>query len=142
MINPTSKCDYHLYPEHPNQRRSVNIMISLLTQNFNNNSIQSDYDRLLNDKLLICPSCGCHNLTYHGSYIRNFSLFSENHTISIRRYRCAMCRVTHAIIPIYIIPFHLYNHYFENLFYHLEDKYSDLIRFCFKAKRCFSYGFT
>ena len=82
----------------------MNNMISLLTLNFNNNSIQSDYDRLLNDKLLVCPNCGSHHLKYHGSYIRNFSLFSEYHLISIRRYRCTKCHVTHAIFLYILFP--------------------------------------
>ena len=117
-------------------------MISLLTLNFNNNSIQSDYDRLLNDKHLVCPSCGCHNLKYHGSYIRSFSLFSECYFISIRRYRCTQCRVTHAIIPIYIIPYHRSNLYFENFYYQLKKSLGCLLVTCFRYKRHFSYGFT
>ena len=117
-------------------------MISLLTINFNNNSIQSDYDRLLNDKNLVCPNCGCHNLKYHGSYNRRFNLFSEYHLISIRRYRCTKCHVTHAIIPLYIIPYHCYNHFFENFYYQLNNRLGCLLITCFMFKRIFSYGFT
>lgn len=117
-------------------------MISLLTINFNNNSIQSDYDRLLNDKNLVCPNCGCHNLKYHGSYNRRFNLFSDLFYLLIRRYRCTECRTTHAIIPLYIIPYHHYNHYFESFFYRLKTMIGCLLISCFMSKRYFSYGFT
>ena len=83
-----------------------------------------------------------HNLKYHGSYIRSFSLFSECYFISIRRYRCTQCRVTHAIIPIYIIPYHRSNLYFENFYYQLKKSLGCLLVTCFRYKRHYSYGFT
>ena len=142
MINPTSDMWLSSLPEPPNKRCSVINMISLLTINFNKDSIQNDYDKLLNAKTLVCPNCECKRLKYHGSYIRKFILFYDIYYISIRRYRCTNCRCTHAIIPIYIIPYQHENLFFEDHYYNIYKFIGCLLCRCFMKKRNFSFGFT
>lgn len=62
---------------------------------------------------LICPECKCSGQCIkHGKYLRHI-IFDENNdnsktTINIQRVRCRNCNKTHALIPVFIIPFKIH----------------------------------
>jgi len=60
----------------------------------------------LNVHMLVCPKCsvrsGC---TKHGYYTRSFLSREGKVPIRICRLKCESCGATHALLPLYIIPY-------------------------------------
>lgn len=59
-------------------------------------------------KTVVCPNCGCTGMRRHGTYTRYASCLAPDKSlkkspISIHRYRCLSCGVTHAVLPSELI---------------------------------------
>ena len=71
----------------------------------------TDEFRLYNER---CPNCGTYGkLSPYGSYFRNLVSYEDGATVescvSIRRFECASCGTTHALLPDIVIPYSPYS---------------------------------
>lgn len=60
-----------------------------------------------------CPFCNNTSYEKHGTYERNIISYNNGkkleNKIKIKRVRCKKCKRTHAIIPIFIVPYKIHN---------------------------------
>lgn len=86
-------------------------MILLKSKNFNKNfkQILKDYNNGNTNYYIKCPKCKSTHLISHGYYKRNL-IYEYNHMhiktiVTIKRVKCKSCGLTHALLPIDIIPY-------------------------------------
>ena len=51
-------------------------------------------------------SCGCQEFNIHGVYERNIIDNNEEYKIKIKRVKCKGCGKTHALLPVFILPYY------------------------------------
>lgn len=83
----------------------------------------SDYENSLNHEFIECSYCKSDDLIYYGSYERNVGINDYFKVITIKRVMCKNCGKTHAIIPSFIKPYHIF-----------ESKYIDFIILLLKIR--------
>ncbi len=86
-------------------------MILLKLRNFNNNFEEKlkCYNNGNTNSDIKCPDCNSTDLISHGYYKRNL-IYECNHIhiktiVTIKRVKCKSCGLTHALLPIDIIPY-------------------------------------
>ena len=82
-------------------------MILLLSEK--NNSFESFFEKKLNLPYLECPNCKSSKVIKWGFYVRNINYINNNKyeykIIKIQRIKCKECGSTHALLPIFIVPY-------------------------------------
>lgn len=115
-------------------------MISYLSDSFNSNYSQEDYDyEICNlDYSNLTCSCGCKGRFHkHATYPRYVQLTSNKTiTLNVQRIKCDICGVTHVLLPSFIIPYRIisapmvnsviHHFFYENLSYTQIAKSTDL----------------
>lgn len=79
-------------------------------------NLKKDYENYIeniNTENFICPNCKAKGrLSKHGHYERNIIIYENlevrEDKIKILRLICNSCKKTHAILPDFIIPYHVY----------------------------------
>ena len=64
-----------------------------------------EYEEEINFVGLKC-SCGCQEFNIHGVYERNIIENNEEYKIKIKRVKCKGCGKTHALLPVFILPYY------------------------------------
>lgn len=69
-----------------------------------------NYEETTNFGILVCPCCGSTNVIKWGTYERNVIYWKDDNTlkskvVTIQRIMCNSCNVTHAVLPLGIIPY-------------------------------------
>lgn len=84
------------------------------------------YENTNNIMGFFCPHCGCKEMIYYGSYVRNVIEINDERlemTITIKRVQCCECKKVHAVIPSFLIPY--MQHTVETVNEVLKDKIVD-----------------
>lgn len=102
-------------------------MIAYNLRNVNNFDKQNkeNYNNTLNFNIGNCPNCKSNNIIKWGSYTRNYIYYINKQkvedTIVIKRIKCKDCQKTHAIIPIFIIPYKQHSLNFINKVLYMKN---------------------
>ncbi len=64
-----------------------------------------EYEEEINFPGLKCE-CGCCELNIHGVYERNIIKNNKDYKIKIKRVKCSECGRTHALLPVFILPYY------------------------------------
>ena len=64
-----------------------------------------EYEEEVNFPGLKC-SCGSQQLDFHGVYERNIIKNNVEYKIKIKRVKCKECGKTHALLPVFILPYY------------------------------------
>lgn len=67
------------------------------------------------EEVVSCPTCGI-NTRKHGVYHRKVFFKNKFHLIKILRRRCSSCKITHALIPSFIVPWGRFMNHLRELF--------------------------
>jgi len=87
-----------------------NIMMMFLLE-FNTQKLQKNYNDFVNELnmfSLVCanPECGVHgDCVKHGFYVRFVKTAEPKQSLKVLRVRCKSCKATHALLPIFIVPY-------------------------------------
>lgn len=82
-------------------------MITILVSDYNTIS-KKTYDDMIDSLEFTALTCSCGHsgcLTKHGGYLRSVKTTGETIQLFIKRVRCSICKLTHALIPSYIVPY-------------------------------------
>ncbi|MBQ3141879.1 MAG: hypothetical protein IJB82_00010 [Bacilli bacterium] len=84
-------------------------MILLFSEKINNfKKIFKKYEETMDFNFIKCPNCNSDDLIKWGNYKRNIKYINEKlekKIITIKRVKCKKCGKTHALLPLYIVPY-------------------------------------